>query len=67
VRKEVLRKVEDRHILQAIKREANWIGHILRGNCLLKHVIEGKLVFLCRPMYEAPPFTMNNRYLTNNF
>jgi hypothetical protein len=22
---------------------ANWIGHILRRNCLLKHVIEGKL------------------------
>jgi len=21
----------------------NWIGHILRGNCLLKHVIEGKI------------------------
>jgi hypothetical protein len=24
-------------------RKANWIGHILRRNCLLKHVIEGKL------------------------
>jgi hypothetical protein len=23
--------------------KANWIGHILRRNCLLKHVIEGKL------------------------
>jgi hypothetical protein len=23
--------------------DANWIGHILRRNCLLKHVIEGKL------------------------
>jgi hypothetical protein len=22
---------------------ANWLGHILRRNCLLKHVIEGKL------------------------
>jgi hypothetical protein len=22
---------------------ANWIGHILRRNCVLKHVIEGKL------------------------
>jgi hypothetical protein len=30
-------------ILQTIKRrKANWIGHILRRNCLLKHVIEGK-------------------------
>ena len=25
------------------KRKANWIGHILRRNCLLKYVIEGKL------------------------
>jgi hypothetical protein len=41
---EVLYRVkEERHILQRIKRrKANWIGHILRGNCLLKHVIEGK-------------------------
>jgi hypothetical protein len=25
------------------RRKANWIGCILRRNCLLKHVIEGKL------------------------
>jgi hypothetical protein len=24
-------------------KEANWIGHILRRNCLLKQVIEGKI------------------------
>jgi hypothetical protein len=24
------------------KKKANWIGHILRMNCLLKHVIEEK-------------------------
>jgi hypothetical protein len=24
------------------RRNANWIGNILRGNCLVKHVIEGK-------------------------
>jgi len=23
--------------------KAKWIGHNLRGNCLLKHVIEGKI------------------------
>jgi hypothetical protein len=42
---EVLHRVkEERNILNTIKRrEANWIGHILRRNCLLKHVIEGKL------------------------
>ena len=26
------------------KRKANWIGHILRRNCLLKQVIEGKII-----------------------
>jgi hypothetical protein len=42
---EVLHRVkEDRNILRTIKRrKANWIGHILRRNCLLKHMIEGKL------------------------
>jgi hypothetical protein len=42
---EVLHRVkEKRNILHTIKRrKANWIGHILRRNCLLKHVIEGKL------------------------
>jgi hypothetical protein len=25
------------------KRKANWSGHILRRNCLLKQVIEGKI------------------------
>ena len=42
---EVLHRVkEERNILHTIKRrEVNWIGHILRRNCLLKHVIEGKI------------------------
>jgi hypothetical protein len=42
---EVLRRVKkERNILHTIKRrKANWIGHILRRNCLLKHVIEEKL------------------------
>jgi hypothetical protein len=32
------------NILHTIKwRKGNWIGHILRRNCFLKHVIEGKL------------------------
>jgi hypothetical protein len=35
---------EKRNILQEIrKRKANWIGHILRRNCLLQRVIEGKI------------------------
>jgi len=35
---------EQRNILHKIrKRKTNWIGHILRRNCLLKQVIEGKI------------------------
>jgi hypothetical protein len=44
---EVLHRVkEERNVLHTRtigRRKANWIGHILRRNCLLKHVIEGKL------------------------
>ena len=29
--------------IQSERRQTNWIGHISRSNCLLKHVIEGKL------------------------
>jgi hypothetical protein len=41
----VLHRIEEEGIiLTAIKkRKANWIGHILRRNCLLKYVIEGKI------------------------
>ena len=39
-----LRVNEQRNILHEIrKRKANWIGHILRRNCLLKQAIEGKI------------------------
>jgi hypothetical protein len=35
---------EKRNILpETSKRKANWIGHILRRNCLLKQLIEGKM------------------------
>ena len=35
---------EQRNILHEIrKRKANWIGHILRRNCFLQRVIEGKI------------------------
>jgi len=45
VRNEVLLRIkEQRNILHEIsKRKANWIGHILRRNCLLQRVIEGKI------------------------
>ena len=40
----LLRVSEQRNILREIrKRKANWIGHTLRRNCLLKQVIEGKI------------------------
>ena len=40
----LLRVNEQRNILHEIrKRKANWIGHILRRNCLVKQVIEGNI------------------------
>ena len=40
----LLRVNEQRNILREIrKRKANWIGHILCRNCLLKPVIKGKI------------------------
>jgi len=40
----LLRVKEQRNILHEIhKRKANWIGDILRRNCLLQRVIEGKI------------------------
>jgi len=40
----LLRVKEQRNILHKIsKRKANWIGYILRRNCLLQWVIEGKI------------------------
>ena len=39
----LLRVKEERNILHEIRKwKANWIGHILRRNCLLQRVIEGK-------------------------
>ena len=41
----VLQRIkQERNILHTIKRrKANWIGHILRRNCILKHVTEGNI------------------------
>jgi hypothetical protein len=43
--KELLPRVKQQsNILHEIsKRKANWIGYILRRNCLLQQVIEGKI------------------------
>ena len=42
---EVLHKIKEKRTIQHIvkRKNANRIGHILRGNCLLKHIIEGKI------------------------
>jgi hypothetical protein len=40
----LLRVSEQRDILHEIrKRKANWIGHILRKNCVLQHITEGEI------------------------
>jgi hypothetical protein len=42
--KEELHRVkEERNIMHTTKRrKADWFGHILHRNCILKHSIEGK-------------------------
>ena len=38
------RVTEERNILHTVnRRKADWMGHILRRNCLLKQAIEGKI------------------------
>jgi hypothetical protein len=46
---DVLQRVEEhRNILHTLKSKNNaWIGHILPRNCLLNHVIEGKIEGKC--------------------
>jgi hypothetical protein len=40
----LLRVKEQRNIVHEIsKRKANWIGQILRRNCILRQIIEGKI------------------------
>ena len=40
----LLRVKEQRNIVHEIRKlKANWTGHILRRNCLLQRVIEGKI------------------------
>ena len=40
----LIRANEQKNMLHEIrKRKANWVGHILRRNCLLKQIIEGKI------------------------
>ena len=40
----MLHRVKERNVVHTVKRrKANWIGHILCRNCLLKHVVEGEV------------------------
>jgi len=40
----IYRVNKERNILDTKEgTKANWIGHFLRRNCLLKHVVEGKV------------------------
>jgi hypothetical protein len=40
----LLRVKEERKIVHEVKRrKVNWMGHILLRNCLIKHIIEGKI------------------------
>jgi hypothetical protein len=40
----LLRVSEQRNIIHTIKRrKTNWIGHIWHINCLLQHIVEGKI------------------------
>ena len=40
----LLRVSEQRNIIHTVKRrKVNWIGHILRRNCLVRDVTEGKM------------------------
>lgn len=50
VKNEILHRVkEDRNILHKKRRKGNWIGHILRSNCLLNHVYT-KVSSVCLPL-----------------
>jgi len=42
--KKCYRVKQERNILHTVtRRKANWIGHILHRNCLLKHTVQGKI------------------------
>jgi hypothetical protein len=45
VRNEVFLRVKEQKIIlhEIRKRKVNWIGHILRRNCLLRQVLKGKV------------------------
>ena len=69
----LLRVKEKRNILYKVaSRRTNRIGHVLRGNCLLKHVTKGKIE--CRIKVKERrrrrrkqlPITLSKRENTGN-
>ena len=60
MRDAVLHRVKgDRDILHTTKRRnANWIGYILRRNCFLEHVTEGKMKVTVRRGKEVSSYWM---------
>jgi hypothetical protein len=36
-------KLERSFLITVKRRKANWIGHILRRNCLQRHAVEGRI------------------------
>lgn len=46
---EVLRMIgEERQLLETIRSKRNWIGHVIRRECLLKGMIEGTVQGMSR-------------------
>jgi hypothetical protein len=57
---------EKRNVLLATKlRNANWIGHTFRRNCLLKHVTKGKKVREYEEEEEVRSYLMTLRKREN--
>ena len=60
---EILHRVkEERNVLHTLNRKkANWVGQILRRNCLLKRVIEGKVEDKIQEEEDVSSYWMNLR------
>jgi hypothetical protein len=43
-RRSVTEVIKERNVLRTVKRrKANWIGYVLRRNCLLQHIVKGNI------------------------
>jgi Reverse transcriptase (RNA-dependent DNA polymerase) len=67
---EVLRRVNEKRCIieQIMKRQRNWIGHVLRGNSLLRETIEGRIKGKClrgRPRQKMLDNILNGHTYAN--